>query len=76
MTKKNTFEEKLQRLEDIVAQLDSENLNLDDSAKLFEEGTELSKELSRSLKDIKFKVEALKAKGKDLQLEPFDTDEK
>lgn len=74
MTKKLTFEEKLSRLEAIIAQLDSDDINLDDSAKLFEEGVALSKELSAKLGEVKFKVDALKAKGKDLTLEPFDTE--
>ncbi|MDR0734802.1 MAG: exodeoxyribonuclease VII small subunit [Elusimicrobiota bacterium] len=71
MTKQNTFEAKLARLEEIVNILDGESLNLDDAAILFEEGTELSKQLSLKLKEIKFKVEALRAKGADLELEPF-----
>ena len=43
MTKKLTFEDKLARLEEIISKLDSEEINLDDSAKLFEEGVDLSK---------------------------------
>ncbi len=52
MTTKNTFEAKLSRLEEIIAQLDDENLNLDDSAKLFEEGVKLSKDLSTKLSEV------------------------
>ena len=76
MTKKLTFEDKLTRLEEIISKLDSEEINLDDSAKLFEEGVDLSKELIAKLSEVKFKVETLKAKGKELTLEPFDTDGK
>ena len=76
MTKKLTFEDKLARLEEIISKLDSEEINLDDSAKLFEEGVDLSKELTAKLSEVKFKVETLKAKGKELTLEPFDTDGK
>ena len=76
MTKKLTFEDKLTRLEEIISKLDSEEINLDDSAKLFEEGVTLSKELTAKLSEVKFKVETLKAKGKELTLEPFDTDGK
>ena len=76
MTKKLTFEDKLTRLEEIISKLDSEEINLDDSAKLFEEGVDLSKELTAKLSEVKFKVEMLKAKGKELTLEPFDTDGK
>ena len=76
MTKKLTFEDKLTRLEEIISKLDSEEINLDDSAKRFEEGVDLSKELTAKLSEVKFKVETLKAKGKELTLEPFDTDGK
>jgi len=76
MTKKLTFEEKLARLEEIISKLDGEEINLDDSAKLFEEGVDLSKELTAKLSEVKFKVETLKAKGKELTLEPFDTEGK
>lgn len=76
MTKKLTFEDKLTRLEEIISKLDSEEINLDDSAKLFEEGVTLSKELTAKLSEVKFKVETLKAKGKELTLEPFDTEVK
>ena len=76
MTKKLTFEDKLARLEEIISKLDSEEINLDDSAKLFEEGVDLSKELTAKLSEVKFKVETLKAKGKELTLEPFDTEVK
>ena len=76
MSKQNTFEAKLARLEEIVNVLDGESLNLDDAAKLFEEGTEISKQLSLKLKEIKFKVEALRAKGEDLELEPFEEPQK
>ena len=76
MTKKLTFEDKLTRLEEIISKLDSEEINLDDSAKLFEEGVDLSKELTAKLSEVKFKVDTLKAKGKELTLEPFDTDGK
>lgn len=76
MTKKLTFEDKLTRLEEIISKLDSEEINLDDSAKLFEEGVTLSKELTAKLSEVKFKVETLKTKGKELTLEPFDTEVK
>lgn len=75
MNKKNTFEAKLARLEEIVNTLDSDTIALEESSKLFEEGTKLSKELSEKLNEVKFKVEALKEKGAELVLEPFDKEE-
>lgn len=74
MTKK-TFETQLARLEEIVAALEAEQTDLDASVKLFEEGLTLSRELSKKLEDVKFKVSALKRKGEELVLEPFEAKE-
>ena len=76
--KKNTFETKLTRLEEIVKLLDSDTVTLEESTKLFEEGITLSKELSEKLNEVKNKVEIVKQKGSQLVLEPFkkqETDE-
>ncbi len=73
---KNSFESKLNRLEEIVALLEEEQTDLDASVKLFEEGIALSKEMSAKLQEVKFKVTALKKKGAELLTEPFEeTDE-
>lgn len=74
---KITFEQRLSRLEEIVALLEEEQTDLDASVKLFEEGVTLSKDLTAKLEDVKFKVETLKKKGAALSAEPFDapTDE-
>ncbi|MCH5171622.1 MAG: exodeoxyribonuclease VII small subunit [Erysipelotrichales bacterium] len=44
-----TFEEKLARLEEIVSLIDSNKLGLEESMKLYEEGTNLIKELEEVL---------------------------
>lgn len=75
MSKKNTFEAKLARLEEIVNALDGDTIPLEESSKLFEEGLILSKELTEKLNEVKFKVETLKEKGSSLVLEPFDKEE-
>ena len=73
---KKVFEEKLSRLEEIVALREEEQTDLDASVKLFEEGIALSKEMSAKLQEVKFKVSALKKKGAELLTEPFEeTDE-
>lgn len=71
---KINFEKQLSRLEEIVEQLESEQTDLDNAVKLFEEGILLSKELSKKLETIKFKVEELKKKGSELITEPFNTE--
>ena len=72
---KNSFEDKLNRLEEIVALLEEEQTDLDASVKLFEEGIALSKEMSTKLQEVKFKVKALKKKGAELLTEPFEATE-
>lgn len=71
---KITFEKQLSRLEEIVEQLENEQTDLDSSVKLFEEGMVLSKDLSKKLETVKFKVEELKKKGSEFSTAPFDTE--
>lgn len=47
-----SFEENLERLKELVRQLQSGELTLDDSLKVFEEGIKLSKILEDKLKNI------------------------
>lgn len=64
MTKKktkNTFEENLSRLEDISTLLESEELGLDESISLFEEGIKLSKSCMTALKKAELKITELKS---------------
>ena len=58
---KNTFEVNLSRLEEISALLESEELGLDDSISLFEEGIKLSKSCITSLKKAELKITELKS---------------
>ena len=48
-TKKKTFEEKMQRIEEIVNALERGDAALEDSLALFEEGTKLIKECGAEL---------------------------
>ena len=66
MTKKkeNTFEESLNRLQEISNLLESEEIGLNESIKLYEEGIKLSKVCYESLKKAELKVIELK---KDLE---------
>ncbi len=47
-----SFEENLERLKELVRELQSGELSLDDSIKVFEEGIKLSKILEDKLKNI------------------------
>ena len=51
-----TFEKAMLRLEEIVAQMESGKCSLDDSLKLFEEGTKLTAFCSGSLKSAEQKI--------------------
>jgi exodeoxyribonuclease VII small subunit len=71
--KKLDFERCLARLEEVVRKLESPQLSLDESMKLFEEGVELSRECQKQLEEAEGKVEILlkKADGT-LAAEPFE----
>ena len=58
---KNTFEENLSRLEEISTLLESEELGLDESISLFEEGIKLSKSSMTALKKAELKITELKS---------------
>ena len=55
------FEKKLKRLEDIVEKMESGELSLDASLKLFEEGVTLSRECQGQLTAAEEKVKVLLA---------------
>ena len=59
-----TFESAMARLEEIVAMLEGGNCSLDESLKLFEEGTRLTAFCNESLKNAEQKIVQL-TQGKD-----------
>ena len=61
------FEESLVRLEEITAKLESNDLSLDESLKIFEEGIKLSRFCEKKLTDAEQKLEILKS----LEIEEF-----
>ena len=67
-----SFEESLTKLEEIVAQLERGDLSLEDSVKLFEEGTRLSADCRKQLEEAEGKVELLvKQRDGSMKREPF-----
>lgn len=67
-----SFEEALTKLEEIVAQLERGDLSLEDSVRLFEEGTRLSTECRKQLEQAEGKVELLvKQRDGAMKREPF-----
>lgn len=61
--KEKTFEEAIERLEQIVSDLENGNVPLEDSIKLFEEGMQLSKYCMEKLNEAEKKLLKLTKKG-------------
>ena len=57
--KKIDFEKEIKRLDEIVEEISSKALPLDESLKLYEEGTKIIAALEQALKDAQEKVEKI-----------------
>jgi len=69
--KTDSFEKSLEQLEDLVRELESGNMGLEDSLALFEKGVTLAKDLAKRLEEAKTKVESLSKEGGKLVKKPF-----
>ena len=67
--KKIDFESSLKELELIVAKLEDENINLEDSVKSFEAGINLVKECQKQLEEAELKVKELLDDGSAKELD-------
>ncbi|MBI3111486.1 MAG: exodeoxyribonuclease VII small subunit [Ignavibacteriales bacterium] len=56
---KNSFEQSLKRLEEIVESLEAGNVPLDEAVSLYEEGIQLSKQCAGKLKETELKIKKL-----------------
>jgi len=73
---KERFEDTFKKLETIVNKLESGDLSLEDSVKLFEEGMRLSRLCSERLAEVQKKVELLlKSEEGGLKSQPFPFEE-
>ena len=54
-----SYEQSLKRLEEIVQRLESGQMSLDESLRLFEEGTRLTKVCQRRLTEAELRIERL-----------------
>lgn len=66
------FEESLNKLESLVAKMETGELSLEDSLKTFEEGIQLTRECQEALKQAEQKVNLLIEKNGQATSEPFD----
>ena len=72
---KANFEENMNKLETIVADLEKGDLNLDDSVKKFEEGIKVSKECNEMLEEAEKKITILLQKEDKIEEEDFTTED-
>jgi exodeoxyribonuclease VII small subunit len=74
--KSNEFEKAFQNLETIVKRLESEEMPLDESLQLFEEGVRLSRFCNQKLEEVEKKIELILADAKGQpRTEPFESEE-
>ena len=66
------FEECLQRLEQILSELERGEIPLERAVALFEEGMKLSSACRKELEDAEGKVEILLKQNNKIQAEPFE----
>ena len=72
-TRANEFEKAFQQLEKIVQRLEAEELPLDESLQLFEEGIRLSRFCNQKLEEVEKKIELILADAKGQpRVEPFE----
>lgn len=67
-----SFEENLKKLEDIVDKLESGDIKLEESIKMFEEGIKLTKTLQKTLDDAEGKIKIVTDTG----FEEFEVSDK
>jgi len=72
MKSRKTFEEAIAELKEIIKKLESGNLPLEDSIKLFQEGTELISFSHKKLNEVRKKVEILVEKNGEAAFEDFE----
>ncbi len=70
-----SFETAIGELERIVSQLESGDLELEQSLALFERGIELTRLSQSKLQEAEQKVQILMAKQDQLELQPFNANE-
>lgn len=66
-----TYEESVKKLEEILQNLESQEISLDEAIKLFEQSVELSKICFEKIKQTKGKVEIIKKDLDGLKVQDF-----
>ena len=73
--KKIDFEASLDRLEQLVAQMEEGDLTLEESLKVFEQGVKLTRDCQQALQEAEQKVQILMEQNGELIAEPFAADD-
>ena len=73
--KEENFEELMVKLEEITNKLEKEQLSLDESVKLFEEGMKISKECNSTLEDAEKRITILINQNGEIKEENFIPEE-
>jgi len=60
---KQSFEKSMERLEQITSMLENDKIDVENAIDLFEEGTRLSKELTKKLTEAEQKITLLSEKA-------------
>ena len=72
MKKEESFEELLNKLEDITSKLENEeDISLDESMKLFEEGIDISKKCNKQIEEAEKKISILIKENDEIKDENF-----
>lgn len=72
MDNSNTYERDYKKLEDIVKKLESGDISLDESVKLYEEGVTLYKSLEKTLKEYEGKINVMSENLEAITVEDLD----
>lgn len=73
--KKEGFEESLARLEELVGEMESGELGLEEMIRHFEEGSKLVEFCSEKLNEVEQKIEKLVKKDGEVKAVPFEPEE-
>ncbi|MGH8286641.1 MAG: exodeoxyribonuclease VII small subunit [Steroidobacteraceae bacterium] len=66
------FEQSLEELEKLVERLERGDMPLEEALKTFERGVELTRNCQAALKSAQQRVEILRKRGEQTQIEPFE----
>lgn len=72
MDNSNTYEKDYKKLEEIVKKLESGDISLDESVKLYEEGVTLYKSLEKTLKEYEGKINFMSENLEAITVEDLD----